>query len=287
MIRLKSLLFEQTGVTSITYKGKTYTGTQVDNTSTTDKYTYFIDDADNYYTKLKTSTNWILLDKTKNAAAIGKIDAWKPITNTDQDIENPDNDNQDVEDETKDSETTDNNASKIDNKPVSYVYEFNGAAHSAAEVTTWPKLAAARYTLNSNTNIVPRSDSKLIITGWQSRSTGGNPVFTELENEIRANLPRTIDPDKGLFVFKDNSGKDWSDTTCIWIRNTAATITETETSRKWVSYKRAGYYQLPSDGTLEPDRRVILTQTNIEARAVTEEQTETALQSKVERIYVI
>jgi hypothetical protein len=282
MIRLKSLLFES-GVTSITYKGKTLTGTQVDNPSATDKYTYFIDDADNYYTKLKTASNWILLDKTKNAAAIGKIDAWAPITNTDQKIEDPKKDSEDVEDETGDEETKDGEPVGDIYKTVVYKYEFNSAVQTSAEVTTWPKLSAAGYTLNADANTVPRSDSKLIITGWQARSTGGQPSFTKLENKIRENLPKTINPEKGLFVFKDNSDKrDWSDTICIWIRNTAATITETETARKWVSYKRDGYYQSTSDGTLEPDRRVILTRTDIEARAVTEEQTVTALQSKVE-----
>jgi len=86
MIRLKTLLFEQTGTTTIKVGGADVVGTSVNNTqSKNDPWTYFISSDSKYYTTKKATPNaWkdlsTSLSPANSAKAKQRIDAWKAAT---------------------------------------------------------------------------------------------------------------------------------------------------------------------------------------------------------------
>lgn len=90
MIRLKTLLNESTesnyDLNTIEFNGKRIEGRTVDSPSYWDRWTYFIGNDGNYYTKLKSSTsgwkNLNILSATKFAAAKKLIDTFETATNT-------------------------------------------------------------------------------------------------------------------------------------------------------------------------------------------------------------
>ena len=86
MIRLKQLLFEQTGKGSIRVNGKSVTGTKVTNTQNPrDPYTYFVGNDGQYYAAGKKGI-WRNLKTSLRPAdyklAVSRIDSWKPAQST-------------------------------------------------------------------------------------------------------------------------------------------------------------------------------------------------------------
>ena len=86
MIRLKQLLFEQTGTTTIKVGNTDVVGTTVNNTeSKNDPWTYFVSTDGTYYTTKKSAPNaWKNLQTSLSAANLQKaksrIDKWKLAT---------------------------------------------------------------------------------------------------------------------------------------------------------------------------------------------------------------
>lgn len=86
MIKLKQLLFEQTGTTTIKVGNTDVVGTTVNNTeSKNDPWTYFVSNDGTYYTTKKSAPNaWKNLQTSLSAAnlqkAISRIDKWKLAT---------------------------------------------------------------------------------------------------------------------------------------------------------------------------------------------------------------
>jgi len=88
MIRLKTILLENLDVNTININGKTITGHAANSPSDSDKWTYFIGDDGNYYTKLKSSlSGWKNLNilSPKNFAAAKKlIDTYEKVDDLSQ-----------------------------------------------------------------------------------------------------------------------------------------------------------------------------------------------------------
>jgi len=223
MIRLKQLLFEQTGTTTIKVGGVDVVGTTVNNTqSTRDPWTYFISSDGKYYTTKKATPNaWkdlsTALSPANFAKAKQRVDSWKVATpaaaptQTVTGVENPEqtgvvNDpatgvvkdpatdvvNPATDDvETDDVETETETASKID------LYKLDSLP---SEFATFGDLAGSKLTLDDPT--APAVAPGTII---DLSRLNNNFIMDDGRYLIRINATSQLRRDKSMFrVKKEN-----------------------------------------------------------------------------------
>ena len=218
MIRLKQLLFEQTGTTNINVGGTDVVGTAVDNTqSTRDPWTYFVGNDGNYYTKKKTGTKWINLQTALTPAnfdkAKSRIDSWKvaapAATPSGENPVQPGDVKQDKKDGSVDNKTNAIPIDQIESLPVSPGTSKN-PGELANNILTFTDTEPRVIDLTGveNLNIITDGPHKVAIDSIDTL-TGTVKALTDKSTEAvndTNTLEAVVDPASTKFILFQFSG---------------------------------------------------------------------------------